>query len=82
MSSCRCEAMRGTQPMSEACGGCCGCIEAQIFYSIEKLEQQLKEANEVIFNIGNKSVGKEYGLDAEELWELSKGYINKYKVKE
>ena len=46
------------------------------------LKQQIKEANEVIFNINNKSVGKEYGLDAEKLWELSEGYINKYKVKE
>jgi hypothetical protein len=45
---------------------------------INSLKQQLKEANEVIEILNNKATGREYGLDAEDIWEISKIYIEKY----
>jgi hypothetical protein len=43
-----------------------------------KLQARLEEAEEVIDRLNSEAVGKEYGLDSEDIWEISREYLAKY----
>ena len=43
------------------------------------LKQQLADAEKALDKMNDKVVGREYGLDAEEIWEITREYKSKYK---
>ena len=46
-----CAGISGKQPINEACGGCDGCIEAQIHHCIDSLANENKAQAEFIKNV-------------------------------
>lgn len=53
-------------------------INLSLKQQLKEVEARLASANEVIMTLNNKATGREYGLDAEDIWEISKVYIEKY----
>ena len=45
---------------------------------ITKLQNRLEEAEKALDKMNKMVVGREYGLDAEEIWEITKEYFDKY----
>lgn len=54
-------------------------VNSEIVERNLKLRNRLKEAEEVIDRLNSEAVGKEYGLDSEDIWEISREYLAKYK---
>jgi len=45
---------------------------------IKKLKAQIKDAEDALEKMNDKVVGREYGLDSEEIWEITQEYETKY----
>ena len=57
-------------------------VSKEVYLFINRLDMQLIECEICLTSMNDKVVGREYGLDAEEIWDICKDYYSKYKTNE
>ena len=61
------------------CGNCNSNVGLQTNEEYNEMFERLRLAELIIETLNEKATGKEYGLDAEAIWEECKEYYDKYK---
>jgi hypothetical protein len=57
-------------------------VSKDVYLFINRLDMQIIECEKCLTLMNDKVVGREYGLDAEHIWDICKDYYSKYKTNE